>query len=317
VAVAALAVAALAGLVLVLGGQAALAAATWPNTTDPTTTAPGSEAISHSLCKAFGAKDSCEFVTTNQDRFLIVLPDELLSKVADGTQPDAMDVIAAVIKLPGRYAPANISGVGCCVSVSPSYAAKLATVGMTPGQLLGWLEQNVPPAERAPWIPGSANALDAGPARQAGTGPAQRPRLSPAAIKTTHTGASAPESAPAYPKPAPLPAGESGRPTFGSPTSSAVVSTSAQLAPATGKTTGPAPPGTVAPNAPPCPAGFSELNAPNGGRCLPDEALGVAPGREHLWWRNPALGLAASAGAFAALAASVSLRRGRRRSGRA
>jgi hypothetical protein len=45
------------------------------------------------------------------------------------------------------------------VSVPPFNAVKLATVSGTPAELLAWLCADVPPAERAPWIPGSANAL--------------------------------------------------------------------------------------------------------------------------------------------------------------
>jgi hypothetical protein len=123
-------------------------------TTNPTITAPGVVAIVESGC----VSNRCGFITNNNGRFLVILPAGFVEKYqgTDAPKFDDMAVIKAMLTLHNTL---NLSGLTTeLLSIAPSYAAKLATVGVTPGELLAWLYTNVPPSERAPWIPGSANA---------------------------------------------------------------------------------------------------------------------------------------------------------------
>jgi hypothetical protein len=156
---------------------------------------------------------------------------------------DDMAVIKAMLTLPAKdWAPANVSGIGERVSVSPSYAAKLATVGVTPRELLAWLYADVPPSERAPWIPGSANAP---------------PGIVKSVAEAIHLApkphyAPPPKPGPAYPT---VPRSANGVTTHRAASLGEV---------AAGR-------GTSA-----CPPGEAVTVAPNGATCLPSSALGSA-----------------------------------------
>jgi len=255
---------------------------------NPTYTGPGAEPVTGSYCEG----NTCEFVTANGDRFTISLPVGFVVQY-QGTAAGIVNnpvVVAAVVKdlSPAKYAEGGASGVPPDLTVSPSYAALLATVGIAPTQFLDWQLGNVPPDQRAPWVPGSAYvalvngvgvaaapastppASSSAPAPSGGA--ASKPRTAPAASAATTTKA-APASTPnVYPSnTVPL------SPAQRSADASAEVASSTPGAPL------PPPPlsstvssGGVIANPPDCPRGESAVVEPQGARCLPTTTL-VAP----------------------------------------
>lgn len=309
---AALFVALVLGAVGVAGSAAA--AGTWPNSTSPTYTGPGSEPINESKCLPF---DVCAFLTANGDSFQVVLPRGFVSKFSDGTQVNATDVIAAMLKLPAKYAPGGVDAVGGSISVAPSYVAKLATVGVTPAMLLGWLEQNVQSSQKAPWIPGSANA-PASAAQPPANNPAQAAQQPAPKTGTTvepatqHPAAAYPATpkaseVPAQPKPAT--SQQAGPASSTGSTAKPATSTSSRVV----NPSAPASPGSVVSNPPSCPFGESQVVKPNGSVCMPDAPMHVRPSAvPRPWWQvhERELGIALVV-LMAAIVVAVVVRRSR------
>ena len=206
-----------------------------------------------------------------------------------------MAVNAAVVQdlSPAKYAEGGSSGVPPDLTVSPSYAALLATVGITPTQFLDWQLGNVPADQRAPWVPGSAHV-----ALVNGVGVAATPVSTPPASSS----APAPSGSAASggsPQTSTAPAASSTTkapavyPSNTAPLSSAQRSAdaSAEVASSTLSGTGsgtplPAPPtsstvssGGVIVNPPDCPQGESAVVEPQGTVCMPDAPLqgGIHP----------------------------------------
>ena len=152
-----------------MGGQPADAASgtTYSGGANPTYTGRGAEPVTESVCGQYSSGvGACGFLTANADRFTISLPSGFVAQ-HQGTAADAVDnmaVVAAVVDdlNPAKYAPADQSVVPFDLSVSSSYASKLATVGVTPTQFPDWVFANVPANERAPSLPGSAFSAPAG-----------------------------------------------------------------------------------------------------------------------------------------------------------
>lgn len=130
-----------------------------PQTTNATTTATGSLPIYRTQCEFVqtGEGGQCVFALADQRGDLveqglaIPVPRAWLQRIPRATSPDNMGVISALVRSP--YAPA--AGVGLesmSISVDPTYAELLATVGVTPQELLQWIYQHVPPADRPPWV---------------------------------------------------------------------------------------------------------------------------------------------------------------------
>lgn len=306
---------AVAAVLVVAGAGASAAAATWPRTTSPTYTGPGSSPITESFCKDGG----CGFATSDGGRFMFSLPAGFVPKY-QGTasmQTDDMAVVKAMLTLKNTL---NESAIPSATTVSPAYAAKLATVGVTPAQFLAWLYVNVPAAQRPPWVPGSANAPQAAvepppraatPVGQAGAPPQRAASVIPRKPGKARSPASAypaPATAPA-PMPATLRRPANGQRSSASGTHALRQAPSAPPPPALREAAG-----TVAPNPAACPRGYSEVNAPNGGRCLPDPALGVRPLPSRPWGAGPRSMDVAGAVALALLVATAvaALRRRRR-----
>lgn len=279
-----------------------VAATTWPSSTNPEYTGPGSEPIIESLC----VPDRCGFLTANGDRFIIDLPGGFVAKyqgnvaAADqATVQASLPVIAAMVKLPAsQYAPANVSGVGGSISVAPSYATKLAAVGVTPDALLGWLESNVQPTQKAPWIPGSANAPATTTKSPANNPTPAAPTPKPGA--TTKPAAAYPATPPASQVPQAPP-----KPVVIIHQAGGIISSTATSPP-----TGPAKPGSVVPHATACLAGESLTVAPSGSRCMPDSALSVQPPVMVPWWKLHEWALGAALGVLiVGSAAAIALRK--------
>lgn len=130
-----------------------------PSTTNPATTATGSQPVYESQCSFVNTPSGAQCVFALGDQrgdlveqgLTIGVPRAWLAQFA---RPDAVNdvkVVAALVKSP--YAPLDGHGLeSMSISVDPSYAAQLATVGVSPQQLLQWLYRNVPPAHRPPWV---------------------------------------------------------------------------------------------------------------------------------------------------------------------
>lgn len=130
-----------------------------PRTADPATTAPGSQPVYQSSCEFMptppGAQ--CAFALGDDRGHLVEqglaveVPKAWLARFNGPTTVNDMEVIAALTRSP--YAPLDGPGLeSMSISVTPSYASQLATVGVTPQQFLQWLYQNVPAAHRPPWV---------------------------------------------------------------------------------------------------------------------------------------------------------------------
>ncbi len=130
-----------------------------PQTTNPATTAPGSEPVYRSICEfvATNAGAQCVFSLSDERGNLVEqglavpVPRTWLARIHRGTAVDDMQVIAALVRAP--YSPPDGPGLESMnISVDPTYAALLSTVGVTPQAFLEWLYHNVPPAHRPPWV---------------------------------------------------------------------------------------------------------------------------------------------------------------------
>ena len=277
---------------------AAASGSTYSGGVNPTYTGSGAEPVTESACQQFSnGAGGCEFATANQDHFTISVPNGFVLKY-QGTATltgNNMAVIAAVVRdlNPAKYAEGGVSGIPFDVSVSPSYAAKLATVGVTPTQFLDWMFANVPANERAPWVPGSAFSA---PAAATTTTPppstaASRPASSvPATASATKApgGTTAPASKASAPKPshpAPVVPKRTATvyPTTTTPLPASRVSAEKASATASGTggsgtavpTSSTVNPGGVIANPADCPAGESAAVEPQGAVCIPDGPLGV------------------------------------------
>jgi hypothetical protein len=149
-------------------GPAAKLADHAPDTTNPETTAQGSQPIYESWCEfsstaPLGA--DCTFLVraagggVSQDSFQasaiqVDVPAAWLRQQPHGTMPNDPAVVAALLQT--AYNPAGTGAVsGMAISVDPTYAARLKAVGITPLQLLDWIYSRVPPQDWPPWLPRS------------------------------------------------------------------------------------------------------------------------------------------------------------------
>ena len=278
-----------------IGGRPADAASgtTYSGGVNPTYTGSGTEPVTESACQqAPDGYGDCGFLTANGDGFTISLPSGFVAQyqgTAAGTV-DNMAVVAAVVRAlnPAKYAPADQSVVPSDLSVSPSYAAKLATVGVTPTEFLDWMFANVPAPYRALWVPGSA--LSAPPpatsSRAAGsTSPASASAAASASVTKapggTTTSASEARATKASSTVTAHPA--SVYPSSTAPLTAAQVLAAKASATASGTggsstavpTSSTVNPGGVIANPTDCPAGESAAVEAQGGRCIPDAPLGV------------------------------------------
>ena len=281
---------------IALGPAAAASGTAYSGGVNPTYTGSGAEPVTESVCGQYSnGLGDCGFLTANADRFTISLPSGFVVQHQGraAATVDNMAVIAAVVRdlNPAKYAPADQSVVPSDLSVSPTYAAMLATVGVTPTQFLDWMFANVPASERAPWVPGSAFSAPAGGAA-ATSAPAPPPASSAAAspsgtkasggTTTSASNASAPK--PSYSPPV-VPAVY---PTTTAALTPAQVSAEKASATASGtggtgrsrgsqgvSTSSTVNPGGVIANPADCPAGESAAVEPQGAVCIPDGPLGV------------------------------------------
>jgi len=141
---------------VVTGTDASLQA---PATTDAATTAPGSQPVYESSCNLVATPPGAQCaLALGDDRghlveqgLVVGVPKAWLARFAHASTPNDMAVIAALVRSP--YAPLDGPGLqSLSISVDPGYAARLATVGVTPKQFLLWLYQNVPETRRPPWV---------------------------------------------------------------------------------------------------------------------------------------------------------------------
>jgi len=141
---------------VVLGLDGSLLA---PQTTNPATTAPGSEPIYRSVCDFVATPSGAQCVLTVSDQrgnlveqgLAISVPRAWLARIPHATAVDDMQVIAALVHSP-YYLPDGTGLESMNISVDPTYAALLGSVGVTPQALLQWIYHNVPPAHRPPWV---------------------------------------------------------------------------------------------------------------------------------------------------------------------
>jgi hypothetical protein len=147
-------------------GPAAKLADHAPDTTNPLTTAQGSQPIYASRCAfsptaPLGA--DCVFLARDpgggpsRDSFQsqaieVSVPAAWLRQQPGGTEPDNAAVIAALIRT--SYNPTGSGALArMALSVDPAYAAHLAEAGVTPVELLAWLYRQVPAVDWPPWLP--------------------------------------------------------------------------------------------------------------------------------------------------------------------
>lgn len=130
-----------------------------PQITDPATTAPGTEPIYRSVCEdaATPSGAQCVFSVSDQRGDLveqglaIPVPRAWLARIPRGTAVDDMPAVAALVRSP--YHPPDGAALRAMrISVDPRYATLLASVGVTPAQLLRWIYHSVPAADRPPWV---------------------------------------------------------------------------------------------------------------------------------------------------------------------
>lgn len=143
---------------IVLGLDGGLLA---PQTTNPATTAAGSEPIYRSVCDFVATPSGAQCVFSVSDQrgnlveqgLAISVPRAWLARIPRGTALDDMQVIADLVKSP-YYIPDGTGLQSMNISVDPTYAALLASVGVTPQALLQWIYHNVPADRRPPWARG-------------------------------------------------------------------------------------------------------------------------------------------------------------------
>ncbi len=141
-----------------------------PATTNPETTAFGSQPIYQSQCEfssnaPLGA--DCMFLARStgggaaSDSFQsqaveIGVPSAWLAQQPHGTALDDPGVVAALLRT--AWYPVGSGAIsGMTLSVDPAYAARLRTVGVTPLQFLSWMYKNVPRSSWPPWVPGGTS----------------------------------------------------------------------------------------------------------------------------------------------------------------
>ncbi len=129
--------------------------------TNPATIAPGAQPVYESSC-AFtstppGAR--CVFALGDERGNLveqglsIPVPKAWLQRHPHATTVNDMGVIAALVRSP--YAPPAGNALETMhISVNPSYAKLLATVGVSPQRFLRWIYGHVPLRYRPAWVGG-------------------------------------------------------------------------------------------------------------------------------------------------------------------
>ncbi len=140
-----------------------------PATTDPETTAIGSQPIYQSQCE-FSANAplgaDCMFLARSPgggaaaDSFQsqaveIDVPSAWLAQQPHGTVPNDPGVVAALVQT--TYYPVGSGAISAMtLSVDPTYATHLQAAGVTPLQLLAWMYHDVPRTQWPPWLPGGS-----------------------------------------------------------------------------------------------------------------------------------------------------------------
>lgn len=132
-----------------------------PPTTNPETTAIGSEPVWEVQCGFGGPTGAgCTLLLADISGNLVTedltveVPRRWLSALPHPTRVNNMRVLAALVQ--SRYAPLDGEGMAnMAISVEPSFARRLKTVGITPVRFLDWLYQNVPHDRWPPWLPTS------------------------------------------------------------------------------------------------------------------------------------------------------------------
>jgi len=139
-----------------------------PDTSNPETTAQGSQPIYQSQCEFSSTAPRgavCTFLARDpgggasqasfQGQALeIDVPASWLRQQAGGTAPNNAAVIAALVQTP--YYPAGSGAVAdMTLSVDPAYGALLQAAGVDPRRLLAWLYQQVPSNRWPPWVAGA------------------------------------------------------------------------------------------------------------------------------------------------------------------